>query len=307
MAFDLIRRAGEHLSRPQADHEVADAAGVPAGADGHTADQDDGAAWVDPPVVALRQPLPRPQPSASPAGRSSRSISIDLARLRRAGMVTPDGEGSRTIVEEFRLVKRPLLVKALDPARNPRNRLIVVTSAHPGEGKSYVAHNLALSIAGESDTHVLLVDADLRHPATPQRFGFTAEHGLTDLLAEDSLDPADVLLHTDIGKLSILPAGRHHPRSTELLASPRMAKLMAEIAQRYADRVVILDAPPVLTSSDTSALAMHVGQIVLVVEADRTGRRAIEDSLALLECCPDISFVINKGRNNPTIGALKTA
>ncbi len=307
MAFDLIRRAGERLAQPQADRDVADAPPARADAPARTAEQNGEATRAEPPVVALCQPLPRSQPAAAPpADRGRRQISIDMGRLRRAGMITPDGHGCLATVEEFRLVKRPLLVKAFDPARGPRNRLIMIASAHPGEGKTYIAQNLALSITGESDTHVLLVDADLRNPSMPRRFGFAAEHGLTDLLAEDRLDLADVLLRTDVGNLSILPAGRHHSRSTELLASPRMANLMAEMAQRYPDRVVIFDAPPVLASSETSALAMHVGQILLVVEADRTGRRAIEDSLALLECCPDISFVLNKRRNRQAIVSSKT-
>lgn len=306
MAYDLIRRAGERLAQQQAAPPAAETPQVDdqpriAEAPAPVAEPPE-APVADDPVVPLRQPIIRPQPVAAPEQphgrrRTSREISVDLPRLRLAGMVTPDGDMDRPIVEEFRLIKRPLLVKAFGPERKTRNtHLVMVASAHAGEGKSYIAHNLALSIASEADTHVLLVDADLYSPSAPQRFGFAAEHGLIDVLADDGTDLADVLLRTDVGNLTILPAGKRHARATELLASPRMARVMAEMAQRYPDRVIIFDAPPVLASSEPSVLAMHVGQILMVVEADKTSRNAIEDSLALLGGCPDVSFVLNKRR-----------
>lgn len=284
MPYDLIRRAGE-LSGKTAVEPPSEVAPAP-----------------EPAIEPAPEPAPRPpQPphiSHVPRGRpQSREVALDLARLRRAGMVTPDGDSARTLVEEFRRIKRPLLVKAFDPARRGRNaNLIMVASARAGEGKSYIAQNLALSIAGESDAHVLLVDADLHRPSTPQRFGYVAELGLIDVLADDHRDLADVMLRTNIGKLSIVPPGKPNPRATELLASQRMARVVKDMAARYEDRVIIFDAPPVLDSTEPSVLAMHVGQVLFVVEADKTSRRAIEDSLALLESCPDISFVLNKRR-----------
>lgn len=318
MPYDLIRRAGERLSGQS--QQPAEAPSPPAPEPAAKTMPLDGAPGQrSEPVVSLHQPggrfvppprEPVPEPPVPPAetahepvvepmpGRPhSRIITIDTGRLRRAGMVIPDGGGGRTLDEEFRLIKRPLLVKAFGPDRKARNpHLIMVASANAGEGKSFIAHNLALSMAGEANTRVLLVDADLRSPSAPHRFGFAAEAGLVDVLADERMDLADVMLRTNIGNLSILPAGKRDPRVTELLASARMGALMAEMARRYDDRVIIFDAPPVLGNSQASVLAMHVGQVLFVVEAEKTGRNAIEESLALLECCPDISFVLNKRR-----------
>ena len=148
-----------------------------------------------------------------------RQISIDLERLASLGFLVPDAEKSQ-IAEEFRVVKRPLItnVQAGDALEKHRN-LIMVTSSLPGEGKSFCALNLALSIAMERDITVMLVDADVAKPSVLNNLGLRAEAGLMDLLLDRSLQGGDVLLKTNIEKFSILPAGRRHKHATELLAS----------------------------------------------------------------------------------------
>jgi protein-tyrosine kinase len=229
--------------------------------------------------------------------RGSSRIDIDLNRLRLAGMVVPGSDVSR-IAEEFRIIKRPLLLKAFakGPERIENGHVIMVTSARPDEGKSFVALNLAMSLASEPNLNVLLVDADFHNPTVPLGLDFKADRGLIDVLLDGKTELSDLLLRTNVGNLTVLPAGRRHPNATELLASKRMAQLVDEIARRYADRVIVFDSPPVLASSEPSVLALHVGQVAFVIEAESTGRRAVEEALSMISGCKHISLILNKRR-----------
>ncbi len=238
-----------------------------------------------------------PAVGAEPEGRTSRRVEINKETLRAAGIVTEHSEGA-LVSEEFRLVKRPLLLKAFDrgPAAIRNGNLIMVSSANSNEGKTFCAVSLAMSIALERDLTVMLVDADLANPTIPRTFGIEVEHGLVDLLVDDNMDFSDVLVRTDLDKLTILPAGRSHHLATELLASDRMERLVEEIAKRYSDRVVIFDSPPTLMSSIPSVLALHVGQTVFVVQADQTTQAAVDTGLGLISACKNIYLLLNKAR-----------
>jgi receptor protein-tyrosine kinase len=224
-----------------------------------------------------------------------RRLTLDLAKLQIAGFVTPTGNRTR-ISEEFRVIKRPLLLKAFATGDEQieHGNLLMVTSAKPGEGKTFTAINLAMSLASERDLHVLLVDADVQRPSVFQVLGLPPQKGLLDLLSDSSLSPPDVLLRTNVRNLSLMAAGTPSLATTELLASQKMVTLMQDIASRYRDRMIILDAPPVLASSEPTVLALHVGQIILVIEAGKTGRRAVEQTLGHISGCPNISIVFNK-------------
>lgn len=227
----------------------------------------------------------------------SRGVTIDLERMAKLGVVTP--EQPRTpIAEEYRVIKRPLLKNATGSGAAPvRNgSLIMVTSAMPGEGKSFTAINLAISMAMELDYTVLLVDADVSRPSVLNRLGLPPERGLMDVLSGDVPDLGDVLLRTNIEKLTILPAGMPHQRATELLASEMMNKLLEQIANRYADRIVVFDSPPLLVTTEARVLATHMGQIVIVVEAEQTTHSTIKQALATIESCPVKLMVLNKSR-----------
>ena len=173
----------------------------------------------------------------------------------------------------------------------------MVASARPKEGKTFTAVNLAVSIATERDVTVLLVDADIMNPSVPSVLGIESGKGLVDVLADDKLDLSEVLIRTDLGNLSVLPAGSPHPAANELLASDKMARLVDDMAKRYSDRIIIFDAPPVLASSETSVLSLHVGQILFVVEAEQTPRRAVDSALELVSRCKNIRLVLNKTRS----------
>lgn len=245
------------------------------------------------PQVSAASPVPE-----APARAVSKRAEIDLARLHGLGMVTPDGNRT-SIAEEFRLIKRPLIEKAFEQtsgvASNHRN-LIMVTSSLPGEGKTFCAVNLAISIAMEMDHTVLLIDADVARPTIPYFLGLQNEAGLMDVLLDDKLDLADVLLKTNIDSLSFLPAGKSHRHATELLASQSMSRLLDEIAKRYPDRIVIFDSPPVLLTTESRVLASQMGQIVMVVEAEKTTQHAVKSVLRQLGSSANVNLIYNKSR-----------
>ena len=194
------------------------------------------------------------------------------------------------------MIKRPLIRNALDKsvAQLKNGNLIMVTSSLPGEGKSFVAVNLALSIAMEVDSTVLLVDADVVAPSVPKLLGIKLAKGLMDVLTEPDLNFGDVLIKTNINKLALVQAGTPHRGASELLASDAMAQLLDEIANRYSDRIVIFDSPPLLATTESRVLASHMGQLVVVVEADRTTHATLEAALSTVDSCRVVMTLLNK-------------
>jgi protein-tyrosine kinase len=271
--MSIVERAGAKMARQSAKSIVELAADRLGGA----ADATNTAAPQMPPTVQ-QESIREISVDATPQP----SLTIDFDRLRARGFALPRDHS--TVAEEFRLIKRPLLSFALSHTISPvQNRnVMMVTSAAPNEGKTFVATNLAFSIASEHNIYVLLIDADVAKPSIPNVLGFESERGMLDVVAHSNVDVADVLLHTNIENLSVLPAGAARPGMTELIASARMARFVSEISQRYSDRVIIFDSPPMLARSEASVLAKHVGQVVLVVEAERTSRTAIEETLTLV-------------------------
>jgi receptor protein-tyrosine kinase len=256
------------------------------------------------PAVAPVQPAPaQPQPHPATArdpeiqpapGRLEPLTTIDAVSLERAGMVDWSRTRSR-ISEEFRLVQRQILRSAFGPGAEPGfSNLLLVTSARPGEGKSFMSLNMAGSIARQGDNHVLLVDADSKRDSICYSLGLAQARGLLDLAANPKLDPAPLIVKSPIERLSILPVGRERERSAELFSTKEMTRVIQSLGRRYADRLLILDAPPCLSTSDPALLAQVVGQILFVVEADRTQRDEVEASLDLIQACPTITMVLNK-------------
>ena len=239
---------------------------------------------------------------AKPRKHTTRKVELDLNRMRDMGMVTAAG-GRTLLVEDFRIIKRPLIKRAFaaPEAGQPPGNLIMITSSVPGEGKTYCAINLAMSIAMELDHTVLLIDADVARPSVLRTLGLPAQRGLMDILLDDKIDLADVMLRTNVDTLSLLPAGTSTPRATELLASQTMKAFVYEIANRYPDRIVIFDSPPLLLTSEAHVLATHMGQIVLVVESETTTQHAVKESLRQLEGCSNVNMIYNKTREFPGI------
>jgi protein-tyrosine kinase len=248
--------------------------------------------------------------------RQSKSVELDLMQLAEQGYLVP-GAARSALVDEFRGIKQPLLKNARaqvdsaaglphssthsSPNSNPPSHanLIMVTSALAGEGKTFCAVNLALSIASEVDASVLLVDADVLRPSVMSRLGVPGHHkGLLDLLSDTTLELPELILKTNIPKLSVLPAGAPTSHSTELLGSDALRELLHEIATRYPERIVIFDSPPLLSTTESRVLAARMGQILMVVGADSTQTLDLAQAYTALEHCPLVLSVLNKSSSH---------
>ena len=303
--MSIIEKAANRLGQPRpADAAEATIPAAPAAAPVAEAVHAAPAAAAPAPAPAVpaaaAAPVAQVQPHGDASRRSTHTVELDLMRMHESGLVTAAG-GRTALVEDFRIIKRPLIKRAFGarkPGDNPGN-LIMITSSLPGEGKTFCAINLAMSIAMELDHTVLLVDADVARPSVLRTLGLPAQRGLMDILLDDSVDMADVMLRTNVNTLSILPAGTSSPRATELLASHSMKNLVNEIANRYPDRIVIFDSPPLLLTSESHVLASNMGQIVLVVESERTTQHAVKESLRQLEGLSNVNLIYNKSREFP--------
>lgn len=229
---------------------------------------------------------------------TEQTFNIDIADLERRGFVSLHSTRSQ-INEEFREIKRKLLSNAFGALSNTINNanIIMVTSARPSEGKTFTAINLALSIAAEKDKRVLLVDADVLKPNTLRTLGLTERSGLMEYLLGDVKEIGNVMFRSNIDKLRIIPAGRSHHLSTELLASQAMHDLITEFSTRYADRVVIIDTPPIIGINESAVLANFAGQAVVVVEEGRSKLSDIQKAVERLNPNMAIGFVVNKSLN----------
>jgi protein-tyrosine kinase len=267
------------------------------------------AAVAETPVVPVAPPAARAASAVVPvarsavvetlnsAGRRSREVALDLARLEREGYLVP-AQARSQLAEQMRIIKRPLLANARGESAQALSRpnLIQVVSAMPGEGKTFFAINLAMSIAMEVDLSVLLVDADVLRPSVLARCGIEPARGLMDVLQSPSIELHDVMLRTNVAKLSILPAGTANAQSTELLASGAMESLLDELASKFSDRIVVFDAPPLIPTTESRVLASRVGQVVMVVEAGKTTHAQVSQAYAAVEQCPVVLSVLNRAR-----------
>ena len=244
----------------------------------------------------LRVPLGRELPAAfHDTPEISDIATIDRGMLAEAGMIVP-GAPVGPLAEEFRLVKRQLLItreRIADGGTLDKARTALVCSARPGDGKTFCAVNLALSMAAERDTDVLLVDADFAKPDVLATLGIVDRPGLLDALADSHVDVESLVIRTDVGGLSILPAGTKVATDTELLASARTRTVIARLLQANPRRIILFDSPPALAASPASVLAMMVGQVLLVVRADRTPENELRQAVALLDGCDHIALVLN--------------
>ncbi len=254
-----------------------------------------------PPEAAKSKQVVRTAPQRTAAYDGPRVI-VDRDKLRESGFVVPDGPVSG-ISEEFRIIKRQLLMAAKGSTKQaalPHGERILICSAHPNEGKTFCALNLALSIAAEKDNEVLLVDADFAKPSILSSLGLEGSKGLMDALADPQLPVEQCIIHTDIAGLAILPAGDQTNADTEYLASSRTEEVLNRLTQHNPNRIVIFDSPPALSASPASVLATHVGQVVMVVKADETTETALRDALSLMAGCDNIQLLLNGTKFSPT-------
>lgn len=266
-----------HTSRPQSVDALGRQANV---IDEHS---------TDPIAAAVHSSTKVHTTSTSPV------FSLDLQRLNALGYVTPDAPRTR-IADEFRHLKRTLISNIaenrLPSVKHPN--LVMITSSVPAEGKTFSAINLAMSLAMEVDRKVLLVDADVARVSLPTILGLPETKGFLDCLEDPSLSVDDVVIQTSVEKLAILPCGPQRSRATELLASDAMSTLLDVLSERHHDRVVLIDSPPILATTEARALATKMGQIVFVVRAESTLQSEVKQGLAAIESCPIKLLLLNQ-------------
>lgn len=245
------------------------------------------------------QPSPVVAPGIAPMAATPRAPdwtgpiqTIDRAKLTEAGFLRPD-MAVTAMSEEFRLLKRDLLSQL---PGNPRGNRILVCSAHSGEGKTFCAINLALSLAAEKDREILLVDADFGKPGIPAKLGLDAGPGLMDALTDPTIAIEDIVIRTDIPSLAVLPAGQRSNDDTEYLASARTEILLRRLTEGRPERIVIFDSPPLLAASPAAVLASHAAIALLVVRADKTPESALRDAVGMLKGGAQVQLLLNAVR-----------
>ena len=222
-------------------------------------------------------------------------IMLNGERLNERGFIYSPNSAHH-IQEEFRHIKRKLLNNAFGLASKTlhNSNLIMVSSSHPNEGKTFVAINLALSIALEQDKTVLLVDADVLRPSLHSELEFDSKKGLLEYLLLEVPSLSDIIYSTNIDNLKLIPAGKPHHLTNELLASERMESLAKELAERYPDRIVIFDCPPIIGVTETPVLSDLVGQALIVVEESKTKTDDVKHAVSQLNKDIAIGLVMNK-------------
>jgi exopolysaccharide/PEP-CTERM locus tyrosine autokinase len=225
-----------------------------------------------------------------PVYTQTREISLDTCHLEKHRVLTLVDDPRA--VDCYNLVRTQILMRTRDQGLNT----IMVTSAIEGEGKTLTAVNLAVSIARDVQQTVLLVDTDLRNPRVHTLLGCRERQGLSDYLIRD-IPIRELLINPGTAKMVVLPAGNRISGSTDILGSPKMERLVQELKNRYKDRYVIFDSPPLLTVPDSLVFSSYVDGIVLVVEAGRTSKEQIRNAVELLDGKNILGLIMNKGES----------
>ena len=255
-----------------------------------------------PPGAADAAPANLPVPAVEAVVFNGERHPVNRLHLRDQGLIVPEGSVT-ALLEEFRIVKRQLLFNAIQLGQQgmgAASQRVLICSPHPGEGKSFTAVNLALAIAAEKESEVLLVDADFAKPSVLSMLGLPGGPGLMDALADPEIDVADCVIGTDISGLWVLPAGNATNSDSEFIASSRTRTVLDRLVQGSPNRFVIFDSPPALAASPAAELAKYVGQAVVVARADKTGQGALEDAISLLSACPNIQLLLNAVHFSPS-------
>ncbi|MGE4430163.1 MAG: AAA family ATPase [Sphingobium sp.] len=269
-----------------------------------------------PPPEPMAAPVPGPMPAETVNDAAGKAIvaarrardwngpaqTLDRDAMAEAGFLVPGAPITRT-GEEFRIIKRELLARIRGSRQQeaiPNGNIILVASAHAGDGKTFCSVNLALSLAAETGLEILLIDADFAKAEIASTLGLTPGKGMMDALADPHLPVDELVIRTDVPSFFVLPAGQGNDKDAEYLASSRMEAVIAALVAGRPDRVLIFDSPPLLAASPAAALAAHVGQTVLVVRADRTSESALRDAAGLLKECQHVQLLLNGVKFSPS-------
>jgi len=250
---------------------------------------------VPPPIV---DQVAEPPAKAKPAKR----MTLDMDALR-AREYLPEAGQDQAFADHYRRIKRPLVDRAMaGVSAVGEPRVIMVTSALPGDGKTFTSINLALSMALERDISVLLMDCDVARRHVSEIVGLHDERGLLDALVDESLDIDSLVVQTNLPGLSVLPAGRRVEATAELLSSNRMRKIIVDLCTRDPRRILLLDSPPLLLTNEGRTLVKNAGQIVLVVRAGHTPRQAVQDAIGLFDAQQTGGIILNQVQVSPAEG-----
>lgn len=228
----------------------------------------------------------------------AKRITIDAEGLRARGY-SPEEARARQFADHYRRIKRPLIDKALSgAATSGEARVMMITSALPGDGKTFTSINLALSMALERDISVLLIDADVAKRHVSEILGLDGRPGLLDALVDENLEAESLIVPTTTRGFSILPAGNRVSGTAELLSSNRMRAIVTALCARNPRRIVILDSPPLLVTNEGATLVKIAGQVVLVIRAGQTPRQAVQAAVALFDPRQAGGLVLNEVRQS---------
>jgi exopolysaccharide/PEP-CTERM locus tyrosine autokinase len=220
-------------------------------------------------------------------------VEVDFRALRTQGLLAPDAQ-ERKLEDEYRVIKRPLIKNASSTEALERGNLLMVASANSGEGKTFTCVNLCLSIAREKDWTVVLVDGDGSKPHLTRLFGAEKQPGFSDLLRDPNLSVEELVMPTNVPCFSLLPAGSHDPNMAEFLASARMEAVCEALARSDPRRMIVFDSSPLLMTTEAAVLASQVGQIVMIVQADKTPHQAVLGALSKLDPSKAVNLVLNQ-------------
>jgi Mrp family chromosome partitioning ATPase len=258
-----------------------------------------------PPPALMQATPPEPAPQVDPGfddtsltARDLKAIvHLDMERLRQVGRL-PSAELATQTDDEIRRIKWPVLnaIAGRNGAPVARNNVVLVTSALPGEGKTFTSLNLALSIVRDREMRVVLVDGDVARPGLTPTLGLEGQPGLVDALEDITRDVGSVTYQTDVDGLFFVPAGKWHPHAPEFLAGSRMPEIIEALSRRVGRGVIILDSPPLLSTNEAQVATRYAGQVLLVVRADVTPQRAVLDAVALVDKAARVSAVLNACR-----------
>ncbi len=242
-----------------------------------------------PPQSAPGKQAPTAEAAEKPPVRGTRQVGIDMESLIKNNIISLYHHDNTA--DNIRILRTQVLEKLKEVGGNS----ILVSSPNPGEGKTIISINLAISITQEMDRTTLLVDADLRKPFVHKYLGFEAEKGLAQYLLGE-IELTEALVNPGINKLTILPGGAPLPSSTELLGSPRMQSLVQELKKRYDDRIIIFDTTSLLTRADPIVFSKNIDGIILIIEAERTTTKDIERTMDILKNRPILGTLFNNSR-----------
>jgi Mrp family chromosome partitioning ATPase len=251
--------------------------------------------YREPAVIRAQEPaLPVVHVVPPPQWAPRQHLPVDFAKLQTEG-VFPGSDLAPRVRDEMRRILWPLLERIDQPAPGTsRPNLIAITSSVAAEGKTTTTLNLARCLTEELRRRVLLIDGDVHKPQLSRFLGLERRPGFLDQLDEGARAVENVLYATDIDGLVALGAGSDAGSNISFIGNNRLERLLKSLADAEPSSVVLVDCPPLLSTSEGQLLARLAGQVVLVVRAGHTPQPAVLEAIQLLSGLPNVSCILNQ-------------